>query len=131
MKTYLPTIRRTHGRPSIFDQFFGDTWDSFFYEAPRLVEEECGFERVTKKEASTEIKLDMPGFSKDQIDIEISDTFLQVKAETEGRHSFSYSRSLRGYESDKASAKLENGVLTIDLPLKERLEPKAKRLEIQ
>jgi len=97
---------------------------------------------------SVNIETDLPGFKKEDIDIEIAGDTMTVKAE---RHSDfedkdkknnylriersygSYTRTfdIAGIEAGAVKAKYDNGVLTITLPKKAANEPDARKLEIE
>ena len=94
------------------------------------------------------LEADLPGFNKDDINLDVDNDILTIKAE---RHSDyedkdkqgnyvrcersygTYSRSfdMSAIDVDHISAKFENGVLTLDMPKKEELLPKKTHLEIQ
>ncbi len=91
---------------------------------------------------------ELPGFEKEDINIDIKDDYLVISAEhkTENdekddkgnyirreRSYGSYKRSfgISDVDSDGISAEYKNGVLIIDLPKKKAQEPVTKRLEIK
>ncbi|MFB6154404.1 MAG: Hsp20/alpha crystallin family protein [Haloferacaceae archaeon] len=90
------------------------------------------------------VTADLPGFEKDEIDVTISNSVLEIAAEHESetetreedylrqeRTSSSMSRSLRLPEpvrEDDVSAKYKNGVLTVTLP---KTEPKEEGRDIE
>jgi len=93
--------------------------------------------RVTEKEAILEA--DMPGLAKEAIELELKGDELtitgkRVEEELPGGYSallkerrpLEYRRKfeLNGIQSDKLTARYENGVLTVILPKSERLQPK-------
>jgi len=100
---------------------------------------------VTETETEFNIKAELPGFAKKEIDLEVADGVLTLSAEhTEEkeekkenyhlreRHYGSYSRSFRlpeGVDSEKIDAKMENGVLNVILPKRE--EEKPKKIEVK
>ncbi len=90
---------------------------------------------------------ELPGFEKEDISIDIKDSYLVISAERrntdEKNDSDKYIRRERSYSSYKRSfdisdvnteginAEYKNGVLTIELPKKKQEEPITKRLEIK
>ena len=95
---------------------------------------------------------ELPGFEKEDISIDIKDSYLVISAErrnnnekndSEKNGSEKYIRRERSYSSykrsfdisdvdtDRINAEYKNGVLTIDLPKKKHEEPVTKRLEIK
>lgn len=112
------------------DKLFREAWSHFprvyeyfgFYEPPFDLED-TGNEYI--------IYMDIPGFSKDEIKIKVSEDLVEVKAEkgeefTETRNFIVKQRVYRGFHKviklptkvrpDEAKAVLENGVLQITLP---------------
>ena len=93
------------------------------------------------------LETDLPGFSKDDIKIDIADGTMTVSAE---RHSDaedkdkkgnyvrierSYGKYSRSYDlsevdAEKITASFDNGVLSIELPKLEKKLPEKRRLEI-
>lgn len=70
--------------------------------------------KVEDDKVSFEVEL--PGFKKDQVTIEVIDSVLYIKAKTDKRsvkHSFGLGRDVDGA---KAVARLEDGILTVELP---------------
>jgi HSP20 family protein len=102
---------------------------------------------VVESEKDFVVKANVPGIPKDNLEIEIhEDTVVirgkydeQKESKTEGyrlkeRHSGSFVRVLPlgvTVDSEKASAKIEDGVLVLTLPKVQPELPKAKRLQIQ
>lgn len=82
----------------------------------------------------TFVRAELPGVSRDDINVEMVDGYLTVNASrkapaTEGQaeQTFSFSRSVRVPEevqADQVSAAYENGVLTVTLPKREEAKPK-------
>lgn len=94
------------------------------------------------------LEADLPGFDKKDIQLNISGDMLTVQAE---RHSKleekdkkdkvvriersygSYSRQfdVSGIDTDRIKAKYENGVLQLELPKRETIQPETRRLAIE
>lgn len=93
------------------------------------------------------LNAELPGFDKNDIQIDIENDFLQIRAskneETEDkrdnyvrreRRSGSYARGfdISGINADAISAKYENGILTLDLPKRESAPlPPSRQIAIQ
>jgi HSP20 family protein len=83
---------------------------------------------------NTYVRAELPGVSRDDINVEMVDGYLTIAATrktpaTEGQEeqSFSFTRSVSiadEVQSDKVTAQLENGVLTVTLPKREEAKPK-------
>lgn len=101
---------------------------------------------VVDKEKEIVVRADMPGVTKDDLDISLQENTLtikgEVKSETEKKEEHYY-YSERNYSSfartiniptkiapDKIKAGLKDGILTIHLPKAEELQPKKIKVEI-
>ena len=95
-----------------------------------------------------ELEADLPGFKKEDINIELDDTYLTIqaerKSETEEKDktgsyvrrersygSFSRSFDVSGIDVSAIKASYQDGVLKLVLPKKEEIAPAARRLEIE
>jgi hypothetical protein len=85
--------------------------------------EDC--EQSNDKEGNTIIEIDVPGFNKTNLEIELEDDYLSIKGSTEKRN---FNRKFKLYNTDKVKAKVLDGVLTLKLiPLKKNVN----RIEIE
>ncbi|HEC76546.1 MAG TPA: Hsp20/alpha crystallin family protein [Thermoplasmatales archaeon] len=87
------------------------------------------------------IQVEMPGFSKENIDIETGRNYVKIRAEEKEEKKKNYilkerARSFYRYielpyeiEEEKAKAKLENGILEIILPKSK--ESKGKKIRVE
>lgn len=124
--------------------FFENPWGNFF-GMQDLAEFKTD---VTDEGDHYLLEADLPGFDKNDINLDITGDTLTVHAERRSRieekdkkdkvirmeRSYgSYSRQfdVSGIDTDKIKAKYDNGVLKIEMPKKESVLPKAKRLEIE
>lgn len=121
--------------------FLGDTFDNLFTD-------DADFDvDIEETDTAYKVEADLPGLTKEDIKLDYTDNVLSINAhqetETEEkdekrnyirreRSSRSYSRQFLIKNVDEAaiSANFENGVLTIDLPKKEKDDSKTKRIEI-
>lgn len=121
---------------SLIENFFNDDWFSYgsnidiYREADRYV-----------------VEVDLPGFDKEDIEIEFKGDVLTVKAElneeledTSNKNYYYRSRSKKSFnkqirfkevDEDSISAEYENGVLHIELPTKVKEEDMIKRIEVK
>jgi len=102
---------------------------------------------VLEHEGQVVVRADLPGMSKDDIKVEVSDGLLTIQGERtnekkEEREGYCYSecsygsfyRAIplpEGAEASKATADFRNGVLEITVPAHSRPEPKARRVEVR
>lgn len=126
MSMYAMTpYRREHGMPRFFDDFEKDFFNGFptITAAFRTDIEDAGDHYVMKSE--------LPGFSKEDINIDINGECMTVRAvheesEEEKKKNFvrrersygSFSRSfdISGIDANGIAAKYENGILELTLP---------------
>ena len=130
--------------PSVFNDFFGNEWLTSNRSVPaiNIREEENGFV----------VEVAVPGMTKEDCNVMVDDDnnliiSFEKKNESEEkdkkgkylRREFSYTQFQRtmilpeNAEKDKINAKVENGVLMVEIPVKKEDEKvtKAKRIEIQ
>ncbi len=94
------------------------------------------------------LEADLPGVKKEDIKIDIENKYLTISAERKSEKedkdekgnfirrersygSFSRSFDISGIESEKISAKYENGVLILSMPKKEKELPEKRTLTIE
>ena len=125
----------------LFDAFMSplDTTETRDVLVPKL--------DVAETKGKYEIKAELPGMDEKDISLSLEDGLLTIsgekKSETEEKDKGyylrecsygSFSRSVRLPENiadDKIEAKFKKGVLTIDLPKKEILPPKSRKILIK
>ncbi|MEO0138971.1 MAG: Hsp20/alpha crystallin family protein [candidate division WOR-3 bacterium] len=132
----LENLRREMER--LFDAFISERrLDREFAWAPAIEVKELPDKYI--------LKVDVPGVKKEDLKLEVSDNVLTIsgerKEEKEEREAQYYRREIlygsfqrsiqlpSNVEPDKISAKLENGVLTIEIPKTEKA--KAKEIPIK
>ncbi len=127
---------------NLFDAF--DDFDRHFFadRMPNMVRTD-----IREEKDKYVLESELPGFSKEDIAIDIINGNLVLKAERRSsdeekdkngkyirreRSYGSYSRSfdLSGIDSDHISARYKDGILTLDLPKKQQTVPESKRLAI-
>ena len=93
------------------------------------------------------VRADLPGLSKEDIKVEVSDDLITIQGERkhekkEEREGYCYSecsfgsfyRAIplpEGADASKATADFRKGVLEVTVPAPSRPEPKARRLEVR
>ena len=114
--------------PEIFRKDFDNVWDNFFSDFDRAFGECC----YENKEGDYVYELEVPGFSQDDLSVQIADGILEVKGERKisdsqrfaGQKTF-YKRISIGDVQD-AEASVNNGILTLTLKY-----PKEKVKEVR
>ena len=145
--------------PSIFGESLFDDWMDFPFRGFGTDVEKKLYGKNAARVMKTDLKehedgyelsVDLPGFKKDQIQLQLSNGYLTVSAakgvEEEGkdkkgrlvhqeRFSGSMSRSYyvgENLEEEDIKAKFENGVLTLDFPKAEQKKlPEKKTIQIE
>lgn len=141
----MTIIRRSSNwLPSVFNDFFGNEWiENTNKSVPAINIKQC--------ENSFVVEVAAPGMTKEDCNVSLDEDnnlVISFKKETENeekdkdghylRREFSYSEFKRkmilpdNIERENISAKVENGVLSIDIPTikEEDVKPKAKQIEI-
>ena len=125
--------------------FFNDFFDDF--------ESQKGLDRVMKcdiyeKEGNYIIEVDVPGVSKNDINIELTDGYLTISVEKKEnikenenkryvrRERYSYAKNERQFyvgniSEDEIKAKFNNGILEILIPIKDEKCESKKIIEIE
>ena len=102
---------------------------------------------ITEKDDAYLLEADLPGFRKEDIQVDVEDHFLVIRAERSAKEekteegkvvyrersygSFSRSFDISNVDAGKITAKYADGVLALTLPKKAPDAPSARRLEIQ
>ena len=141
----MTIIRRTNNwLPSVFNDFFGNEWmENNNKSVPAI--------NIQQNEHGFKVEVAAPGMTKEDCNVRIDDDNnlvidFEKKSETENkdqkgtylRREFSYSRFQRkmilpdNIEKEKVTAKVENGVLTVEIPtVKEEKVQVSRQIEIQ
>jgi len=118
-----------------------------YEESVNLYSQEIPNIDISDAENSLQIKADLPGLKKEEIDISIENNLLTIKGEkniqTEKKEKNYYKkeRVQRSFfrtielpveiDNSKINAKYENGVLELNLPKKEEAKQKRLKIDIQ
>ena len=137
-------IPRRRNEFDLFDDFFKG--DDFF---PARRETSIMKTDIKEKKDRYVIEIDLPGYEKENINLELKDGYLEVtasveKEENKEEEKFVHKERFYGhcsrnfYVGDQITeedihAEFKNGILRIDVPKKEEQEklPEVKRIEIQ
>ena len=74
----------------------------------------------TEKDGSSTISVVVPGYSKEDLKLEVSDGTLKLSSEVEGKSLKRLWKISDSVDTRKIKADCKNGILTISLPLKEK-----------
>lgn len=125
-----------------------DLFDDFFEDFP-VVESKCMKTDIKEHENNYELIVDLPGFSKDNINISIENGYLEISAKTTSdkeekekgkylrreRFEGEYKRSFYvgdNITEDEIKASFKNGILKIDVPkVKENPKENKKYINIE
>lgn len=122
--------------------FFDDDFDNYFLTPRRKSELKCD---IYEKDNNYYIEMDAPGYERKDIDIELKDGYLTIKAiksTEENEENKNYIRRERSYgeyqrtfalgdvDDESIEAKFDKGTLLITIPKKEKIENK-KSIEIK
>ena len=137
-------IPRKRNEFDLFDDFFGGN-DLFPRRDSSIMKTD-----IKEKKDKYVIQMDLPGYEKDNIDLQLKDGYLEVTASVEKEEDNSkdekfvhkerfYGHCSRSfYVGDEISeedihAQFKNGILEIDIPKKDPKEelPEAKKIEIE
>jgi HSP20 family protein len=126
-------LRTTNRWPDLFnDDFFKTNWDSFKTD-------------ISETESNYMIEADLPGFTKDQIEVAFQEGNLTISAkrdevteETQGNYLRKERRAgqlfrtfvFDNVDTDNIKADYKDGVLKIDLPKKEVTPTEIRKIEI-
>ena len=148
----LPRLHAFNGNTLFNDTLFNNALDGFFINARNAIASEAAAPTlaarfdVIEKDDRFEARIEIPGVTKEGIDVQIDGAVVRVKAEAkagepsaEGERVLHSNRVTRAWArnftlpaevaEDRAEARYENGVLTLTLPKKEVVQP--RRLAIK
>lgn len=140
MNNTLATRNAQHPWDAFLDDFFG------VRHAERAAKHAPGVE-VYRGENEYRVVAHVPGVKKEDLSVSVEDGFLKLDGKYEDRnteglenayselHSYAeFSRKLRidetRFDVEKVEAKLENGVLTVRLPIREEVKPKSVKVQV-
>lgn len=138
---------------NMFDDFFSDPFDHEFFGAhnPLYGKHSKNMMKtdIHEKDNGYELAIDLPGFKKDEINVDVSDGYLTIKAskgldkdenDKKGRiirrerYAGACSRSfyIGDVKAEDVKAKYESGVLTLEVPKADTKKlPSSSSIEIE
>lgn len=127
----------------LFDDFFTDFGTPSFFSGGNGGRSRPIHMEYKDTDRALEIEAELPGVEEDDIDVQLSDNLLTVKAEKKfeeeegGRSTRSYSSFSRSIalpydiDGDKVEATFKNGVLKLTLPKPPEIAAKTKKIAVQ
>ena len=126
------------------EKFYLDDFFDDFVPMPKMPKNQMKCD-IYEKGGKVHIELDVPGFNKEDVKVDIEDDILKIsytKPEEEkelhpgtivrglSKKSFNLGYKISSkYDLSKAEGKLENGLLEIFIPLTEKTKPKAIKIK--
>lgn len=137
----MSLVRFSNQKPSLFDRFFENDmldWTNRNFSSTNTTLPSVN---IIENDDSFEVEVAAPGFEKNDFNVELNNAVLTVSSEKQienetkdderfTKREFSYQSFSRSFtlpetvESDKITAKYENGILNIVIPKKEEAKPK-------
>jgi len=116
-----------------FDRLFDEVFDSKF-QPMQINHQQGNYSINTTKDGKQSIVISVVGHNPKDVDVDVTEDLITVKAETENVNAVVGNVNLRfkvgkDYDGTTTSASIENGLLTILLDKKE--ERKAKKVKIK
>ena len=86
---------------------------------------------IDEKNNEFNITAEMPGISKEDIELNATENEVLIKADSNARKYYKYIPAPSPVDPDSASAKYNNGVLEVTLKLKDTRKPQGKTIKIE
>lgn len=139
MKNYI--VRRNDNGLSLFDEAFGNFFKPMFFDSDL----ENMKTDIKELENAYEMEIEMPGFTKSDIQLSMEDGYLNVSAKKEEKEeskdgnylrkerSVSCSRSyyVGDVKEEDVKAKYDNGILKIEMPKQTQKKIENKKIMIE
>jgi len=127
--------------PGFFNDFLNRDWYDWSNQNFSLTNTTIPSVNIKENENEFEVEMAAPGMTKDDFRIELNNSVLTISSEKQSsnqskerenvtRREFSYQSFSRSFtlpvivETDKITAKYENGLLRVNIPKKEEAKPK-------
>lgn len=127
--------------PSFFNDFLNRDWYDWSNQNFSLTNTTIPSVNIKENENEFEVEMAIPGMTKDDFKIELNNSVLTISSEKQSnnqskegenvtRREFSYQSFSRSFtlpaivETDKITAKYENGLLRVNIPKKEEAKPR-------
>jgi len=102
-------------------RFFNDLFTDFIYQPIN----------DTNKAEKIHIEMELAGVKKEEIKISVEEGYLRIAVDSKKRNGSRIISLSKYHNTDNAVAKYEDGLLTIDIPLKKVEEKPKKLIEIK
>ena len=99
--------------------YINDFWDNVNYYTTKLPTKTV---QVLKDEKSYKLEFELPGFSKNDINISVDKNILKIDAKNPKRTYLKNLALTDNCDSDAITADLENGILYVEIPFKTKNE---------
>tara|TARA_R110002020_G_scaffold354675_5_gene567424 strand:+ start:295 stop:684 length:390 start_codon:yes stop_codon:yes gene_type:complete len=107
-----------------------DPFKDFFTTLGKVVDDEHRITDIKDEGDVYTVSIELPGYKKGDIKIEINDNSLTINAEKEEKTAYRNTFSINNDVDTKSiSANLEYGILTLNLPKKELSKPRKIKVE--
>ena len=117
-RAYAPAARALDRS---FERFINEAFTGFGYPGPN----------VTQDDKAWTVTLDLPGVAREQLSVEIEGAVVRIETAKEASRRFKAAYELpEDIDTEAASARLENGVLTLTLGKKQPVS-NARRIEVK
>lgn len=115
---------------SNFNRFFDEAFGNLWQEPTMHTNLYNPAVNVYEDADNVYLRAELPGFSKDEIHLEVENAVLTIRAERKGKDDeaeVSYSRSFTiddSIDTEKIKADLKDGILSLTLPRREESKPR-------
>jgi HSP20 family protein len=140
----MSLVKRENYSPtwsSFFNDFLNRDWYDWNNQNYSLTNTTIPSVNIKETQDEFEVEMAAPGMAKDDFKIELNNSVLSISSEKESknetkegknitRREFSYQSFSRSFtlpaivETDRITAKYENGILQVNIPKKEEAKPK-------
>ena len=140
----MSLVKRENYSPtwsSFFNDFLNRDWYDWNNQNYSLTNTTIPSVNIKENENEFEVEMAAPGMTKDDFKIELNNSVLTISSEKQSenetkegknvtRREFSYQSFSRSFtlpaivETDRITAKYENGILRVNIPKKEEAKPK-------
>lgn len=109
----------------MFKDLFGTSFDRYFSTSSSVVGTS-----VRKDGDKTVIEVEMPGAKREDVDLSLADSILTVSWKCRGTEKVREFRVSRDLDASRIKAKVEHGLLTVELHREEQKAPKAAKIPV-
>lgn len=131
MTTYYPFSNGLFSELNrLVNSTFGPTYPGSRHGSGLALQDRGSLEALSDDEQGLKLRLELPGFTKEEVKLSVEEGVLRIVAHTEDEgRSFLGKQERRlkipdEVDSDNIQARLENGILYIQIPHRAKAEPK-------